>query len=64
MPIHDSLFADAKVRRRTRLKYEAKMDAEIVAKATAIMALSLKPAALHRLCYGWQRKKVLLVLLY
>jgi hypothetical protein len=55
--IHESLYADAKVKRRHMVETEAALEKRVQDAATAKMARSLKPDSFHRLCYGWQQKE-------
>lgn len=56
--IHDSLFADAKEKRRVLLQREAEHDAKIEEKARTWSARHLDPGAFNRLCYAHRQKEV------
>ena len=56
--IHDSLFADAKEKRKVLMQREAEYEQEIEAKSRSNSAHRLRPEALNRLCYGHRQKEV------
>ena len=56
--IHESLYADAREKRRMFLVREAEAEAEIEAKARSHSAHRLRPEAFHRLCYAHRQKEV------
>ena len=56
VPIHDSLFADAKEKRRVQMQREAEHEMEIEALTRSLSAKRLPPKSLHRLCYAHRQK--------
>ena len=58
MPIHHSLFEDAKLKQRHVSTVEHEREAEIAALARSHSARKLRPQALDRLCYAHRQKAV------
>ncbi|KAL1495797.1 hypothetical protein AB1Y20_016658 [Prymnesium parvum] len=62
-PIHNSLYEDAKVKRRALLLKEREMESQIDAASRSRSAAVLRPSSLHRLCHSHEEKEVELDLL-
>lgn len=58
MAIHDSLFADAKEKRRMQMQRQAMHETELAAMSRSLSAKRLRPESLHRLCYAHHQKTV------